>query len=117
MQWHADGETALSPNFVKATRVGAALHNPKVRQFAIDFTGPGLKDLTEQDPPVAVASCSDNAHFSENQVKKNTIDGSWRVILKLEPKADNTAPVDLRVTLKKGDQSLTETWNYLWSPL
>jgi periplasmic glucans biosynthesis protein len=117
MQWRMGTERELSPNYCKATRAGAALHNSKVRQFALDFTGPALEALTEADPPVAVASCSPNAHFSENQVKKNPIDGTWRVILKLEPAADNLDPVDLRVTLKKGETTLTETWTYLWSPL
>ncbi len=116
LQSRMGSELELSPNYVKSTRVGAALHNAKVRQFAIDFTGPALDELTEKNPPVAVASCSPNAHFSENQVIKNPFDKSWRVVLKLEPNADNIDPVSLRVTLKKDDKTVSETWDYLWSP-
>ena len=110
-------EPELSQTYVKATRVGAALHNSAVRQFAIDFTGPGLDKCTEKEPPTAVASCTPNAHFSENQCLWNPYDKTWRVILKLEPTPDNKDAVNLRCTLKKGDVVLSETWDYQWSPL
>jgi glucans biosynthesis protein len=116
LQSRLETESELSPNFVKATRVGASLQNPKVRQFAVDFAGPALEKLSESEAPVAVASCSPNAHLSENQTVRNPFDNSWRVILKLEPAADNRDPVNLRCTLKKGDTVLTETWDYQWIP-
>jgi len=34
----------------------------------------------------------------------------------LEPKPGNNDPVDIRCTLQKGNEVLTETWTYLWSP-
>jgi glucans biosynthesis protein len=37
-------------------------------------------------------------------------------VLKLEPMADNKDPVDIRCTLQKGEEVLTETWTYHWSP-
>ena len=46
----------------------------------------------------------------------NRFSDSWRVVLKLEPKADNKDPVDIRCTLQKGEEVLTETWTYHWSP-
>jgi glucans biosynthesis protein len=109
-------EPSLSPNFARATRVGASLQNPRLRQFAIDFVGPALEGLSEADPPQAVASCTPNAHLSENQCLKNPFENSWRVILKLEPAPENKEPINLRCTLKKGDTVLTETWDYQWMP-
>ena len=42
--------------------------------------------------------------------------GVWRIIIKMEPKPGNVDPIDLRCTLKKGDEPLGETWTYHWSP-
>ncbi|MGI8602538.1 MAG: glucan biosynthesis protein [Verrucomicrobiales bacterium] len=109
-------EHELSPNSAKATRVGASLQNAKVRQFAIDFGGPALDKLAKTETLEAVASCSPNAHLSENQCLAHPFENSWRVSLKLEPAADNKEPVGLRCTLKKGATVLTETWDYQWIP-
>jgi glucans biosynthesis protein len=88
----------------------------KVREFAIDFAGPKLKALTEANRPQAITSCSANAGISFSEVYYNPFAASWRVVLKLEPKADNKDPVDIRCTLQKGEEVLTETWTYHWSP-
>jgi glucans biosynthesis protein len=102
---------------VLATRIGADPQDPQRRQFAIDFAGPKLNALSDNTPPQAIASCSTNAVIVENQVFRNPFRSSWRVMLKIEPKPGNKDSVDLRCTLKKGEEVLTETWTYLWSPL
>jgi len=61
-------------------------------------------------------NCSENAHIYETQVLRNTFDGTWRVLLKFEPKQNNTEPVDLRCTLQRDEKPASETWTYLWSP-
>ena len=114
--WTRETDTRLSPNRVTATRVGQDAREGRRRQFVIDFDGPKLDVLPETDPPVAIASCSDNGAIVENQVFRNTAAGTWRVILKLEPKSDDQSPVDLRCTLKKGNDAVSETWSYHWSP-
>jgi glucans biosynthesis protein len=106
----------LSVNKVVATRVGADPADPQQRQFAIDFAGPNLDSIPENSPPEAIASCSANAGITFNQVFRNAFENTWRVILKLQPKAGNTDDVDLRCTLKKGDAVVSETWTYHWSP-
>ncbi|HET7626400.1 MAG TPA: glucan biosynthesis protein G, partial [Verrucomicrobiae bacterium] len=102
---------------VLATRIGADPRNSKQREFVIDFGGPKLNALPENSPPEAVTSCSTNATIAETQVFRNPFKSSWRVIIKMDPKPDNKDPVDLRCTLKKDDETLSETWTYLWSPL
>ncbi|HEU5126056.1 MAG TPA: glucan biosynthesis protein G [Verrucomicrobiae bacterium] len=102
---------------VLATRIGADPQDPQRRQFAIDFAGPKLNALSDNTPPQAIASCGTNAVIVENQVFRNPFRSSWRVMLKIEPKPGNKDSVDLRCTLKKGEEVLTETWTYLWSPL
>ena len=104
------------PNKVLATRVGADPRDPQRRQFAIDFGGTDLNAIPESAPPQPIASCSENAVIVENQVFRNPFSNTWRVMLKLEPKAGNTDPVDIRCTLKKGKEVISETWTYLWSP-
>jgi glucans biosynthesis protein len=101
---------------VVATRVGADPRDPGKRKFVIDFNGPELAAIAENAPPTAIVNCSDNALIVENQPFYNPFDRSWRVILKLQPKPDNKNPVDMRCTLMKGDEVVSETWTYLWSP-
>lgn len=116
LYWTRETDRSLSDNKVVATRIGADGRNKNRREIAIDFSGPKLAPLSDSNPPIAVASCSENGAITENQVFRNPINGSWRVILKLEPKADNKDTIDIRCTLKKGEEVLTETWTYLWSP-
>ena len=70
----------------------------------------------ENNPPVAIANCSANAAIVDNLVVSQSLLKTWRVILKMQPKPGNTDPVDLRCTLQKGTNILSETWTYQWSP-
>jgi glucans biosynthesis protein len=65
---------------------------------------------------VAIANCSANAAIVDNLVLRNPFLNGWRVVLKMQPKPGNTDPVDLRCTLQKGTNILSETWTYQWSP-
>jgi glucans biosynthesis protein len=112
----SESDLKLSENKVLATRVGADPRDPQRRQFALDFAGPKLKAIPESSPPVAVANCTTNASIVENQVFYNPFNDSWRVMLKLEPAPGNQDPVDIRCTLMKGEEPLSETWTYHWSP-
>jgi len=116
LYWTRETDMKVSENKVVGTRVGADLRDPRRRQIVIDFGGPKLSVIPKDIPPQAVANCSDNAAIVESQVFHNPINDTWRVILKLGPKPGNTDPVDLRCTLMKGEEVLSETWTYLWSP-
>jgi periplasmic glucans biosynthesis protein len=102
---------------VMATRMGADPRDPQRRQFVIDFGGPRLNALSDNSPPQAIASCSTNATLLEPQVFRNPFKSTWRVILKLDPRPGNRSPVDIRCTLQKGEEVISETWTYSWSPL
>ena len=106
----------LSPNKAMTTRVGVDTADTQRRQFAIDFSGPSLNAIPENAPPQAIANCSANAAIVDNQVFRNPFDNTWRVVLKLQPKPGNTDDIDLRCTLKKGEEVVSETWTYHWSP-
>ena len=117
LYWTRDKDQLVSPNRVISTRMGVDPRDPQCRQFVVDFSGPALSSIPESAPPQAIASCSPNAAIIENQVFRNGIENSWRVILRLQPKPGNTDDVDLRCTLKKGEEVVSETWTYRWSPL
>ena len=116
LYWTRETDRKLSPNHVIATRIGQDSRNPKWRQIVIDFTGPKLAALPQGTSPQPIASCSTNAAITDNQIFQMSTNGTWRAIIKMEPKPDNKDPVDIRCTLKKGDEVLTETWTYHWSP-
>jgi len=99
---------------VIATRIGQDPRDPKIREFMIDFAGPKLKGFSETNKPQAITSCSANAGIAYSEIYYNQYESCWRVDLKLEP--HNQDPVDIRCTLQKGEEVLTETWTYHWSP-
>ena len=117
LRWESGkADLKLSENCVVSTRVGLDSHFPNARQFVIDFAGPKLDALAENDAPQAIANCSDNAVMVDNQVFHDPFLKGWRVVLKMQPKPGNTNPVDLRCTLQTGTNILSETWTYQWSP-
>ena len=115
LRWMNDTDK-LSENKVVSTRMGLDAVGSTGRQFVIDFDGPALDAIPENDPPEAIVNCSANAAIYFNQILRNPFSGSWRVIVKMQPKAGNADPVDLRCTLQQGTNVLSETWTYQWSP-
>jgi glucans biosynthesis protein len=117
LHWEG-GEADLkrSENRVVSTRIGPDAQFAGARQFVIDFDGPKLDAISGDKPPVAIASCSGNAAIVDNFVTRNTFLGTWRVILKMQPKAGSHEAIDLRCTLQQGTNVVSETWTYQWSP-
>ena len=113
--WTRETDMKLSDNKVVSTRIGLGPNCVNCRQIVIDFAGPGLDAIPEDNPPQAVASCSTNAAIVDNQIFHLSELNAWRVILKMQPNSGNTDPVDLRCTLQKGTNMLSETWTYQWS--
>jgi glucans biosynthesis protein len=121
LKWQTrDADIRLSENRVVSTRIGLDPSCTDCRQIVIDFAGPKLDAISENVPenerPQAIANCSFNAVILNNQVVSNPDLKTWRVILKMQPKPGNIDPVDLRCTLQKGTNILSETWTYQWSP-
>jgi glucans biosynthesis protein len=114
--WTTETDFQLSDNRVVATRIGAELHDAKKRQVHLDFAGPKFDALSEKDALQAIVSCSPNAKIYGTQVLKSPFNNTWRAMFKFEPSPDNKEPVDLRCTLKRGEEAVGETWAYLWSP-
>jgi glucans biosynthesis protein len=115
LYWTREQDIALSTNEVVSTRIGRDAANDKWHDFVIDYDLP--KVTSDDAAPKPVASCSTNAAIVDLQIFRNHAAKTWRVILKLQPKDNNKDPVDLRCTLKFGEEATSETWTYLWSPL
>ncbi len=113
---NGDNIMKLSEERAVSTRIGLDLSCQDCRQIVIDFDGPKLDAIPEENKPVAIANCSTNALILNNQVNRNEDLGTWRVILKMQPKPGNVDPVDLRCTLQQGTNIMSETWTYQWSP-
>jgi glucans biosynthesis protein len=105
-----------SENRVVATRIGLDDPASTTRKFVLDFGGPKLEAIPADHPPVAIASCSGNAHIVDNYVVWNPFLKTWRVILKMSPPPGNREAVDMRCTLQTGTNAVSETWVYQWSP-
>ena len=117
LHWErGEADVKRSENRVVSTRIGPDAQFEGARQFVIDFDGPKLDAIPADKPPVAIASCSGNAVIVDNFVTRNPFLGTWRVILKLQPKAGSHDLVDLRCTLQQGKNVVGETWTYQWSP-
>jgi glucans biosynthesis protein len=111
-----EADVKLSENRVVSTRIGLDPDCNDCRQIVIDFDGPKLDAIPENSPPQAISNCSTNAVILDHQIIRNSDLGTWRVILKIQPKPGNVDPVDLRCTLQNGTNILSETWIYRWSP-
>jgi glucans biosynthesis protein len=116
LYWTMETDKRLSENKVVATRIGIDPRNSRARQIAVDFAGPKLSGMPQGVVPQAAVSCGQNGTILDQQVFPTPFDGAWRVILKLDPKEGNHEPVNIQCTLKNGEETLTETWNYYWSP-
>ncbi len=116
LYWTHEADLKLSEDKAVSTRIGLDGSGNDCRQIVIDFDGPKLDAVLGNSPPQAIANCSSNATITDNLVIRNEFLGTWRVVLKMQPKPGNIDPVDLRCTLQKGTNILSETWTYQWSP-
>jgi periplasmic glucans biosynthesis protein len=115
LYWTRETDMKFSPdNKVVATRIGLCAPDSDARQIFIDFAGPKLETISPTNPPTAAVICSTNADIVANQVVWNPFQKTWRAVLKMQPKPGNE-PVNLRCTLMRTNEVLTETWMYQWT--
>jgi glucans biosynthesis protein len=83
-------------------------------QFHVDFAGPSLAGLREDDVE-AVANGNDNVRNLRAIAYPNAVTGGWRVTLDFE-RVDAVQPVELRMFLRSGTRTLSETWTHAMAP-
>jgi glucans biosynthesis protein len=80
-------------------------------RFVVDFDPRGLKAHPTNDKLDAAIWAGDNAEVLEKQAFPNEVSGGWRVSFRLKRK--NEDPVEMRVTLRAKDRTVSETWSYV----
>lgn len=106
----ADGGRAI------ATRIGRTMtHEPDLVRFWVDFAGPELTKVRSDGGLEGVVTVGEGGELVHSDVQRNEEGGSWRLSFALRSDGSGK-PVELRGFLRKGDESLTETWTYLWTP-
>jgi glucans biosynthesis protein len=100
-----------------ATRVGrggsGGVIEPGKRKFVLDFVGGPLQDLAA-DAPIDAVVTSSSGRIDNKVVQRNDFIDGWRVFFEFTP--EDAATVELRCFLKLGEDALTETWSYQWTP-
>lgn len=120
LHWLADEPYPTTLARCVATRLGngglPGQPRPKgVRKFVVEFTGPPLEKLAFGVRPDAVLWASRGAFsnvFTEPVPDDNA--GHWRAQFDLT--AEGNDPVEMRLYLRLGDQTLSETWLYQYHP-
>ncbi len=87
---------------------------PGHTQYHIDFAGPALEGLGEDDVQ-AVATANDNVRSLRVIAHPNTALKGWRVTVDFE-RVHRQQPVELRVFLRSGTRTLSETWAHALAP-
>ncbi len=118
-RWTLEEAPGAAGGRVVATRTGVHEWQPEQRTMIVEFAG-GRLEKWSGDPPEAVVEAVGGA---AEKVKIQGValqplpEGRWRVGFQLAPaqeggKLADIGPVELRCSLKKGGDFLTETWAY-----
>jgi glucans biosynthesis protein len=117
VRWFRDDKKLPPAGRVLATRHDRGKGENAVR-FVIDFSGPDLDKLPPEavlEGVVTVGAGNDaQGTLLEQQVHKNPVTGGWRLVFQVHPTVDE--PIDIRAFLRRGSDSLTETWTHLLQP-
>jgi glucans biosynthesis protein len=105
---------------VRATRtgIGGVVGQPRKYyswRFVVDFAGRNLENLPSglKIEPVITVSRGEIEIPSARPLE--AIKG-WRAIFDIKPNDASVEPIDLRLVLRSEGKTLTETWNYQWTP-
>jgi glucans biosynthesis protein len=110
LRFYSEDSTLPPGGRAVATRRDRGTHDDSWR-YVVDFEGPGLSAISEEivlQGVVSSRSSDGDAEVIEQQVLKNPVTGGWRLVFQVRPRGG--AAVDLRAFLRRGEQTLTETW-------
>jgi glucans biosynthesis protein len=120
LHWTADEPVPHPLARSVATRMGnggvPGLPRPKgVRKFMVEFLGGPLAGLPFGTKPEPVLSAS-RGEFSYvfTEAVPNDVPGHWRA--QFDFKVAGTEPVEMRLYLRNGTETLSETWAYQYHP-
>ncbi len=117
LRWGAI-DTALPPlGRIVATHTSAGKEKG-VKLYLIDFDGAKLHSLPDNAQVKADVSVG-GADLIGQEIQKNSVTSGWRLGLHVRkkeqiiPQVPDKKPVELRASLRLGDEVLTETWSYV----
>ena len=120
LHWVADEPVPMALARCVATRMGnggvPGLPRPKgVRKFMVEFLGGPLAALPFGEKPEPVLSAS-RGEFSYvfTEAVPDDVPGHWRA--QFDFRAEGREPVEMRLFLRHGGQTLSETWAYQYHP-
>lgn len=121
--WTKAEDPAMAGGRVVATRTGLHDWQPEQRTIVVEFAGGGLEKPEEKDPAAVVQAIGANSEKIKIQgvAVQKMPEGRWRVGFQVAPiveggKLSDVGPVELRCSLRRGDDFLTETWAYRINP-
>lgn len=110
-------EEGLSGGRALATRIGAGgtdVPDHSRRKFVIDFIGQVLRELDPEAAGVEAVCDASAGEITHAVAHHNPFVDGWRLFFELVP--EEGASTDLRCFLRQGQDILTETWVFKWSP-
>ncbi len=115
--WEKLPDTRPPLPWVAQTRRGRgyARHPDNSIEFNVDFEGPALKKLAVTAKLEATISIDSNGELLEHHTYRNEVTGGWRLTMRLR-RLDDTKPLELRGSLRRGSETLSETWSYILPP-
>jgi len=120
LYWSADEPYPTPLARCVATRLGRGgqpgqPRPPGVRKFVVEFMGGPLVSLPFGVKPEPVLTASRGTFsYVFTEAVPDGVSGHWRASFDLT--VDGQDPVDLRLYLKAGDNTLSETWLYQYHP-
>jgi glucans biosynthesis protein len=118
LSWQRDGETRPPNAWVAQTRRGHGFQTAAedVIQYTVDFEGPAIAKLEEdEDPVTADFIAGPNGQVVEVVTHKHEVTNGWRMTAKVR-RLDKDKPVELRAQLRHGGQPVSETWSHILPP-
>lgn len=123
VHWQGQAQRLPPAAHVVQTRTGYGYTKspqPKQRhKMLIDFSGPALTSGEQaqnlQAPVEAVATASPNARIVRVHAYPNPARSGWRATLEFD-RVDAKQAAELRVFLRQGANTLSETWSYALAP-
>jgi glucans biosynthesis protein len=115
--WEKNPDTRPPLAWVAQTRRGRGYgRNPDNSiEFNVDFEGPALKKLTATAMVEASIAIDANGEILEHRTYRNEVTGGWRLTLRFR-RLDDSKPVELRGSLRRESETLSETWSYILPP-
>ena len=115
LTWAKDAPRAADVGGVTATRIGRGglpgQPRPEgVYKMAVDFDGGVVAGLDRDAKGIEAVVTSSGGELSKIDCHSVKVGTAWRLMFDIKP--PHQKPVDIRAFLRRGDETLTETWLY-----